>query len=439
MAVHLVPDDGDWCPWCDWDYRGLCYLAGAGGCTVLLVAGLLARRVRTVFVIALLVMCTLFAALSSAVFGFWGLPAAYPLYCYMGVTFYLYFARLLFKPAPPGLLVRCVICIPAVMAYTASMFGLWILPCLNWVPPIIHNGLLLLLAVIGVVQTSVCTRPGETVHVDLSGTGYGSKPRRVTTDTTPPGRNAFTIFQLTDIHVGSFMSPERLAGICRRALARKPDLVLLTGDYLTWETGDAENIARGLAPLRDAMPGRVFAGIGNHDYEDYTGIVDVFKRIGVPLLADLPGLSESAVATLPCGRQVQVIGSRFVFRGEGGPAEQLEQLLDRNPRPQGVCSSVLLLHNPSHFVHLPESNRVDLCLSGHYHGGQVGLLSLGCNLTILGLFSKMCGVFMPDHGLWGHKTDLCYAHRGTGLYGFPLRVGVPSEESVLVVHLSPGC
>jgi predicted MPP superfamily phosphohydrolase len=43
-------------------------------------------------------------------------------------------------------------------------------------------------------------------------------------------------------------------------------------------------------------------------------------------------------------------------------------------------------------------------------------------------------VKMPDHGLWARGTDRLYVHRGTGHYGFPLRLGVPSEESVLAVH-----
>jgi hypothetical protein len=68
-------------------------------------------------------------------------------------------------------------------------------------------------------------------------------------------------------------------------------------------------------------------------------------------------------------------------------------------------------------------------LSGHTHGGQVGLLWLGLPHTMLSAFSSI-----PDHGLWSRGSDLLYVHRGTGHYGFPIRVGVPPEESVLHVH-----
>ena len=63
--------------------------------------------------------------------------------------------------------------------------------------------------------------------------------------------------------------------------------------------------------------------------------------------------------------------------------------------------------------------------------GQLGLVSLGLPHTVLRLL-----VDMPDHGLWARGRDRLYVHRGTGHYGFPLRLGVPAEESLLRVHLA---
>ena len=68
---------------------------------------------------------------------------------------------------------------------------------------------------------------------------------------------------------------------------------------------------------------------------------------------------------------------------------------------------------------------VDLTLSGHTHGGQVGLVSLGLDWTVLSRSR------WPDHGLFARGANHLYVHRGTGHYGFPLRVGVPAELSVL--------
>jgi predicted MPP superfamily phosphohydrolase len=106
----------------------------------------------------------------------------------------------------------------------------------------------------------------------------------------------------------------------------------------------------------------------------------------------------------------------------------LEGVCKEHPRKQGV-TRIVLLHDPGAFRHLPEGEG-DLVLSGHTHGGQVGLVSLGLEWTFLRLF----GLKLPDHGFWGRGRDRLYVHRGTGHYGFPLRLGVPSEESFVRVH-----
>ena len=60
----------------------------------------------------------------------------------------------------------------------------------------------------------------------------------------------------------------------------------------------------------------------------------------------------------------------------------------------------------------------------------MGLLTLGLPLTFVSAFTPI-----PDHGFWARGRNRLYVHRGTGVYGFPLRVGVPAEESLLRVHL----
>ena len=89
---------------------------------------------------------------------------------------------------------------------------------------------------------------------------------------------------------------------------------------------------------------------------------------------------------------------------------------------------LLLLHDPVGFHALPEDD-VDLVLSGHTHGGQVGLVSLGLDWTVLAPSR------WPDQGLFARGRSRLYVHRGTGFYGFPLRVGVPAEHSVLEISL----
>lgn len=214
------------------------------------------------------------------------------------------------------------------------------------------------------------------------------------------------------------MSARRLRGIAERAVSQKPDLVLLTGDFLTMESqAHPELLAHAFAPLA-ALPGRVFACLGNHDHEAPDTVRSALASAGVRLLVDDAATVETAAGL------VQVLGFDFVWRKR---AEHLARVCAMHPRASGVFR-LALLHDPSAFRHLPQGE-ADLVLSGHTHGGQVGFVSLGLPWTLLRLFSQS-----PDHGFWARGTDRLYVHRGTGHYGFPLRLGVPAEESLLRVH-----
>ena len=226
------------------------------------------------------------------------------------------------------------------------------------------------------------------------------------------------LVQITDPHLGPFMSVERLARICQRAVEKSPDLVLLTGDFLTMESqADPNLLERALQPLRQ-LPGRVFACLGNHDHEALLTVRRALAENGINLLID------EAVSLDTAAGRVQLVGMDFVWRERKA---HLARVCQAHPREPGALR-IVLLHDPGAFVHLPEGE-ADLVLSGHTHGGQVGLVSLGLPYTMMRAFVKM-----PDHGLWARGTDRLYVHRGTGHYGFPLRLGVPSEESVLAVH-----
>lgn len=226
------------------------------------------------------------------------------------------------------------------------------------------------------------------------------------------------LVQITDPHLGTFMPVERLAALCERAVAEDPDLILLTGDLLTFETNrDPASLAKALEPLAK-LPGRVFACLGNHDHEAPEAVRHGLKAAGARLLVD-----ESVVVETPAG-PVQILGLDHRWADRGA---HLVGACRRNPRIPGVFRLVLL-HDPTAFSQLPEGEG-DLVLSGHTHGGQVGLVSLGLNWTVVsGLFG------LPDHGFWGRGRDRMWVHRGSGHYGFPLRVGVPAEESVLRIH-----
>ncbi len=224
------------------------------------------------------------------------------------------------------------------------------------------------------------------------------------------------IVQISDPHLGPWQSVRALRETVSHLLSHEPDLVLLTGDYLTMEgNGTPGALAEAFAPLRDYAD-RSYAIFGNHDHEAPEVVREALARNDVRLLVD------EAVALDTQGGRVQLIGADYVGRGR---REHLETLLAAHPRLEDHFR-LLLLHDPLGFNTLPPDS-VDLVLSGHTHGGQVGLVSLGSDWTVLSRTR------WPDHGLFALGSNRLYVHRGTGFYGFPLRVGVPGERSVLEV------
>lgn len=272
------------------------------------------------------------------------------------------------------------------------------------------------LATLGLVQ-SLFAHEEEIDLVVGDGPTPHTTPKRHRSGDTRVER-PLTIVQITDPHLGPFMSVDALARICARAVERSPDLILLTGDYLTMESQSDERYLReALAPLR-AMEGRVFACHGNHDHEAPGIVRRALEANRIRLLVD----DEAVVETEACS--VQIIGADYAFRDRDA---RIGALARRFPRRDGHAR-IWLLHHPGHFTSIPEDD-ADLVLSGHTHGGQVGFVSLGLSATAVSLLSSI-----PDHGVWARGRDRLYVHRGTCHYGFPVRLGVPSERSLLRVH-----
>jgi uncharacterized protein len=309
---------------------------------------------------------------------------------------------------------RALVSIPSAFMVAGTLLALpWALVGIFTKPPFLF--IPYMLAAFGLFQ-SLTSRKDEVDVVVGDGEIEVLRPHRASSFRE---ERPLRIVQITDPHLGPFMSVRRLRAICARAVERDPDLIFLTGDFLTMESQrDVRHLSESLAPLR-AMPGKVFACLGNHDHE----ALDLVKRAltdnGVALLVD-----ESTTVETAAGK-VQIVGFDYHFRER---SQRIHAVANANPRlPEHL--RLILLHDPGAFRHLPEGD-ADLVLSGHTHGGQVGLVSFGGGWTFL----RMFGLKIPDHGLWARGRDRLYVHRGTGHYGFPLRLGVPNEESLLRVH-----
>lgn len=386
------------------------WISAALALVVILVARSLRGGLYATFVGVLLTIHTLISIGMARVF-----EQVLPLYLFLQLTVYLHFG-LLAVPKMRPVWHRALISVPASFFVAANFLALpWsIVAALGFTPhgwPIPY-----VLALVGVVQ-SLRMRFEETdITLDdqhapalqryALGSGRQDRPLR--------------IVQITDPHLGPFMSENRLRNIAERAAAADPDLVFLTGDFLTMESYEARAaLAHALEPLKK-FPGRVYACLGNHDHESPETVAGALRDIGATLLVD-----DERIVETPAG-SVQILGLDFHFRDR---AKRMQRVFARFPRKEGH-KRLVLLHDPGAFRHVPDGE-ADLVFSGHTHGGQLGLLVFGLPYTFVSAFTQV-----PDHGLWALGRNRLYVHRGTGHYGFPLRVGVPGEESLLRVHFT---
>ena len=226
------------------------------------------------------------------------------------------------------------------------------------------------------------------------------------------------VVHLSDLHVGPYVTDARLAWLAQAVSMERGDLIAITGDFLTLRTRqDWSPVLRFVERLR--APEGVYACLGNHDVEVADALAASLRAAGVIVLRDdvawLPGRDGSppvAVAGLDWragngSRQdyAQALASVCQETGEAGPA-------------------IMLCHQPSAFRLVPPTFG-GIMLAGHLHGGQIGLTWGSTGVSILRLFG------MYDQGLFTRGKARLYSHRGTGVYGFPLRIGVPSEIAVL--------
>jgi predicted MPP superfamily phosphohydrolase len=235
----------------------------------------------------------------------------------------------------------------------------------------------------------------------------------------PRELDGLRVAHLSDIHVGGGMTRERLLRVAELTNASRPDLVAHTGDFLTHRSGDFD------LPLYDALariraPYGQWGCLGNHDFDDAGRLVGRLADAGVVVLRDRTERLEVQ------GETLEVAGLDFVF-GRSERSDVYQRLIggfgDRAVGPR-----LLLNHDPSAFAALPDG-AADLVLSGHTHGGHVGVqLGRDLALTVVGMLG------LPDQGVFARDDMRLFVTRCVGFYGYPMRVGIPPEIALLVLR-----
>jgi predicted MPP superfamily phosphohydrolase len=231
-----------------------------------------------------------------------------------------------------------------------------------------------------------------------------------------------SIVQLTDIHVGPFMPAEELAAYVESINRLKPDLIALTGDFISTTAVEVGPCVDTLAGLK-ARYG-VFACMGNHDvYARADGELSRgFSQKGIRVL-------RNDAISLDINRsKLTVLGIEDLRWGK----PDLARALRAAQREPGEVK-ILLSHRPEAFPTAARSG-IDVTLSGHYHGGQVKLGSDPESLSIARLVTPYAeGLFHLPYSLNRSevKGSVLFVSRGIGITGLPIRINCPPQ----IAHL----
>ncbi len=256
----------------------------------------------------------------------------------------------------------------------------------------------------------------------------------------PPELDGLRIAQLSDIHIGDYMPPREIARAVGMANELRPDISFVTGDFVSSEGDPLDACITELSRLR--APLGVWGCNGNH--EIYAGVEEeaerLFREKGMRLLR-----AESAVVEHNGGR-FNLMGVDYqrdhMVSGEHTRPELM--LREIEPLIRRDMPNILLSHNPNSFHRAAELG-IELSLAGHTHGGQVKFEIVDHSISPARLISPfVAGLYhLPistngPAGAAGNGSQRAaaalYVNRGLGTLGFPVRIGVPPEITLLTLR-----
>ncbi len=252
----------------------------------------------------------------------------------------------------------------------------------------------------------------------------------------PTTLQGIKIIQLSDFHYdGIRLSEDLLREVIETANQENPDLIVLTGDYITYLPYPIEELVLRLKYLKSRLG--IYAILGNHDlYHPLAQkiVTEALNKINISVL-------WNEIAT-PFGDKFPLIGLADYWSKDFNPNPVFSQIDPNIPR-------LVLSHNPDSAASLAKW-RVDLQLSGHTHGGQATIPNLGSIPTLLSYLRPYVPSFIQQiipiwrecshvvknwqwaQGLHPIGDNLLYVNRGLGSY-FPGRLFCSPELTVITL------
>ncbi|HEX8517660.1 MAG TPA: metallophosphoesterase [Bacteroidia bacterium] len=259
---------------------------------------------------------------------------------------------------------------------------------------------------------------------------------RVVLPNLPTSFNGFRIVQISDIHSGSFISGTPLETAVKLVNEQNADVVFFTGDLVNNQAVEVEPHMKALSGIKAPMG--VFSTLGNHDYGDY--VTWNSKEEKINNLADLKNKHAQMGWRLMMNEHVtlQRGDDKIALIGVENWGGQLNfpkygDLKKAYAGSENYPVKLLLSHDPSHWSKQvkEEYKDIDITFSGHTHGFQFGI-------EIPGLikWSPSQFVYKQWAGLYTEDGQHLYVNRGLGFLGYPGRVGIMPEITVMELYNS---
>ncbi len=251
-------------------------------------------------------------------------------------------------------------------------------------------------------------------------------------DNLPQSFRGLKIIQLSDIHSGSFANKKMVNKGVDMVLKEKADLILFTGDLVNDRATEMADYMDVFSRLKAPMG--VYSTLGNHDYGDYVHwnspeekqanlehLKQVHAQLGWKLMMNEHVVFErndEKIALL--GVENWSAKRSFVKHGK---------LKDAYAGTSDIPFKLLMSHDPSHWDAeiRPKYPDIDLTLSGHTHGMQFGIEIPGFR------WSPIQYVYKQWAGLYTEEKQKLYVNRGFGFIGYPGRVGILPEITVITL------
>jgi len=234
----------------------------------------------------------------------------------------------------------------------------------------------------------------------------------------PAGFDGYRVLQLTDIHASRLLTGDWVRRVVEESNALKPDLIVITGDLIDGSVEARRDDARPLADLQ--APDGVIAITGNHEYyAQYQDWMQAFRALHMQVLENSHLQVRRGDAALTIAGVTDPVAARY-----GLPLPDLEAALAGADPGAPV---ILLDHRPRN-AREAAARGVKLQLSGHTHGGQI----IGMDQLV----KRANGGYVS--GRYEVDGMTLYVSNGAGLWaGFPARIGVPSEITLVTLRRAP--